>query len=108
MPFTKTQYMKKVLVLFEFPTATLSQYENVWKDLSAAGMEHPKGLISHVGCQKPEGSLMVVDVWESAEAFREFGNTLMPIIIKNGIPLTEPKILNAHYVYTPEPRKMMV
>jgi hypothetical protein len=41
---------------------------------------------------------MVVDVWESKEAFDEFGKTLMPIIAKQDVPMVQPQILPAHYV----------
>ena len=41
---------------------------------------------------------MVVDIWESAEAFQEFGKTLMPIIQKPGVQVPEPLIYPAHYV----------
>jgi len=68
------------------------------QDLRAAGQAHPKGLISHVGFAKPDGSWNVVDVWESAEAFAEFGKTLLPIIQKTGVPVPEPMVLPAHFV----------
>ena len=94
--------MKKVVVLFNAPGSTSDQYEKIWDDLRAAGQSNPKGLISHVGAAKPDGSWFVCDVWESEEAFKEFGKILMPIIIASGMQATEPMILPAHYVYTRE------
>lgn len=91
--------MKKTVVLFHAPGFTSKHYDKVWEDLRAAGQEHPKGLISHVGFAKPDKSWMVVDVWESPEAFKEFSKTLLPIIQKSGVNVPEPQIIPAHYVY---------
>lgn len=95
--------MEKAVVIFESPTFNAKEYDGVWDDLRAAGQEHPKGLISHVGFAKPEGGWMVVDVWESAEAFNEFGKTLLPIIQKNATgDIPQPKFYTAHKVYEPQ------
>ena len=91
--------MKQVVVVFEAPGFTAQNYDKVWEDLRAAGHANPKGLISHVGFQKLNDNWMVVDVWESAEAFQEFGKTLMPIIEKTGVQVPEPMVLPAYYVY---------
>ncbi len=88
--------MKNVLVLFEFQNVTLAQYDKCWSDLRATGNDHPQGLLSHMGAQNGTG-LVVVDQWESAEAFEAFGATLMPILAKNNIPATQPRILPVHY-----------
>ena len=94
--------MEKTVVVFNAPGFTSKHYDQVWDDLRAAGHSHPKGLISHVGFAKPDGSWMVVDVWESEEAFTEFGKTLMPLIAKSGVTVPAPMILPAHYVYIGE------
>ena len=91
--------MKKVAVLFNALGGTSEQYDKIWDDLRAAGESNPKGLISHVGAAKPDGSWFVCDIWESEEDFKEFGKVLMPIITKSGMPPAEPMILPAHYVY---------
>ena len=90
--------MKNVVVLFNAPGFTAKHFDQVWDDLRAAGQAQPKGLISHVGFAKPDGSWGVVDVWESAEAFAEFGKTLVPIIQKTGVHVPDPVVLPAHYV----------
>lgn len=90
--------MKKIVVLFDAPGFTSKHYDQVWDDLRAAGQSHPKGLISHVGFAKPNGNWNVVDIWESAEAFAEFGKTLVPILQKTGTNVPEPMVLPAHYV----------
>jgi len=91
--------MKNVVVLFNSPGFTSKHYDQVWEDLRAAGQAHPKGLISHVGFANPDGSWGVVDVWESEEAFAEFGKTLVPIIQKTGVNVPEPIVVPAHYVF---------
>ena len=90
--------MKNVVVLFNAPGFTAKHFDQVWDDLRSAGQSHPKGLISHVGFAQPNGSWGVVDVWESAEAFAEFGKTLVPIIQKTGVNVPEPMVLPAHFI----------
>jgi hypothetical protein len=93
--------MKQVVVHFNFPNVSLQQYDAVWNDLRAAGHSQPKGLISHVGAATPDGGLLVVDVWESEEAFNEFGKTLMPLIARQDIPMIQPKVFPVHFVLVP-------
>jgi hypothetical protein len=98
--------MKKVVVLFNAPGGTSEQYDKIWDGLRAAGESNPKGLISHVGAAKPDGSWFVCDIWKSEEDFKEFGKVLMPIVASTGMPISEPMILPAHYVYTGEKETM--
>ncbi len=99
--------MDKVVVIVSSPEFTSKNYEQVWDGIRAAGHSHPKGLLSHVGFANPDGGWMVVDVWESAEAFAEFGNILMPIIQTTGVNLPEPKIIPAHYFYQAQTENAM-
>jgi len=89
--------MKNVVVIFDAPKFTAENYDQVWEDLQAAGFSHPQGLLSHVGFPSPNGGWMVVDVWESGDAFAEFGKTLIPIIQKSGVEVPEPKVIPAHF-----------
>jgi len=98
--------MKKVVVLFNAPGSTSAQYDKVWDGLRAAGESNPKGLLSHVGAAKPDGSWFVCDVWESEEDFKEFSKVLMPIIATSGMSSSEPMVLPAHYVYIGEKETM--
>lgn len=91
--------MKNVVVQFSAPGFNSKHYDKVWEDLKAAGQSHPKGLISHVGFAKPDGTWNVIDVWESIEDFQAFGKTLMPIIQNSGVNMPEPGIYPAHFVY---------
>jgi hypothetical protein len=94
--------MKKVIVLFNSHGGTSAQYDKVWDGLRSAGASNPKGLISHVGGAKPDGSWFVCDIWESEADFKEFGKVLMPIIAKSGLPAAEPIVFPAHYAYIGE------
>lgn len=90
--------MKKALVQFNFTEMTQKQYDQIWQDLRVAGHAHPKGLLHHYGA--PSGNGMVVtDVWESADRFKEFGKVLMPILEKHKIPKANPAILPLHFEY---------
>lgn len=87
------------MIQFDFPEGTAELYDRVWEDLKAAGHENPKGLLYHVGAPKPSGGWLVVDVWESEQAFQEFGQTLLPIIQKHGIPQVQPAVFPVHNIY---------
>lgn len=91
--------MEKIMVYFDMPGVSAEQYEQVWKDLQAAGQSRPKGLIHHAGAPTASGWL-VVDVWESADHFKEFGEILMPILSKNGLSKNDPVILPLHHMYS--------
>ena len=93
--------MKQIVVEFNIAGGNARQYNQIWDDLKAAGHEHPRGIISHVGFAKP-GAWCVVDVWESQEAFDAFTETLMPLLEKNGFSGGRPVVYPAHYVYIGE------
>ncbi len=94
--------MKKVLVQFNIPGMTAKQYDQTWTDLRAAGQANPKGLLNHFGAHNGNDWL-VVDVWESAEAFNKFGETLLPILSKNGVAKAEPVVTPVYYEYSATP-----
>lgn len=91
--------MKKVLVNFEFPNLSPEQYDQVWDELRRSGHENPKGLITHAGAQSDSG-FVVFDVWESEEAFREFGKILTPVLSKQGVSQVQPRILPLRFMYS--------
>jgi hypothetical protein len=57
------------------------------------------GLISHTAAPTAEGWL-VVDVWESEEAFRQFGETLVPVLRELGLSDAQPQIYPVFNVVT--------
>ena len=91
--------MKKVVVIVSAKDLTSKHYDQVWDGLRAAGLSRPKGMLSHVGFPNPDGGWMVVDVWESKDAFEQFSKTLIPLIQKTGVNVPPPKIVPAHYFY---------
>lgn len=90
--------MEKIIVQFDIPNATAQQYDKCWDELRKIGQEHPAGLINHAAGKKGN-NWFVVDVWESADAFNKFRETLTPIMERIGIPRTEPVITPVYNEY---------
>ena len=76
--------MSKVLVIVHLKGATTKQYDNLVQDLTVAGQLKLKVRPHHFASIK-EGEILVVDIWESAEDFGEFGKIMLPLAKKNGI-----------------------
>jgi len=53
-----------------------------------------EGLLAHIAGEGPNG-FRVVDVWESEDAMRRFGDTLKPALKALGVE-AEPEIYPAH------------
>ena len=77
---------------------TVEQYDEIWRQLRETKADHPTGRLSHVGFEH-EGTMRVVDVWDSMDTFQSFGATLMPIIAAVGGTVT-PEISEAHHFQT--------
>ncbi len=84
--------MKKIVALFNVVGYTAEQYSQVIKDLGASGKLKDPAYINRVVAKQPDG-LLIIDVWESEEALNEFAETLVPILIKNGVKPAQPTIL---------------
>ncbi|HWC38945.1 MAG TPA: hypothetical protein VG476_10465 [Acidimicrobiales bacterium] len=90
------------MAVFQGPTLTQEQYEQSVSRLTGGKkniMESPtdwpvEGLLVHIA-GPGQGGFRVVDVWESEESFRRFGDTLMPILQELGINV-QPDIYPAH------------
>ena len=89
------------VAVFQSTNFTQEQYEE--SVVKATGgktrVESPancpvEGLLAHIAGQGESG-FRVVDVWETAEAFNRFGETLMPILAEMGIE-GQPDIYPAH------------
>jgi len=91
--------MRKVVAEFNVVGFTAEQYNNVLKDLDAAGKEVSSGRINHVAAENPDG-LLIIDVWESEEALNKFSETLIPVMEKNGVKPAQPKVLPLHNIIT--------
>ena|SRR5947207_3335314 len=91
--------MKKVMVQFSIPGMTLEQYDQCWEEMRKTGHTNPAGLLHHVGAQQGN-NMVAIDVWESEEAFNNFGNVLMPIFVKFGVQPVQPVLTPVHYEYS--------
>ena len=68
-----------ILMISDAATDTVAQYDDVIQELEEAGHGNPPGRLSHVAALKGTG-YVVVDVWESQEAFDAFAQALIPLI----------------------------
>lgn len=91
-----------VAVVFEIPGMTQAQYDQSADAVTGGrgAVTKPSdwpvpGLISHTSGPTPEG-WFVVDVWESEEAFRQFGEIIVPILNGLGVPNAQPKVYPVH------------
>jgi len=79
---------------------TQDQYEeSVSKLTGGKSVESPsdwpvEGLLAHIAGEGANG-FRVVDVWESEDAFRRFGEKLMPVLQEIGVE-GQPDIYPAH------------
>ena len=72
-----------------------SKYDEVMRRLERAGAGSPAGRLYHC-CYESGGSLKVVDVYDSARSFEQFGNTLTPILKSLGIDVGQPEVSPAY------------
>jgi hypothetical protein len=81
-----------ILTVFNLSTMSVEKYNEAIRDLEAAGQGKPKGRLYHVACRQNDGSIIVTDIWESAELLEAFGKTLIPTLNKAGVTPVEPKV----------------
>jgi hypothetical protein len=90
-----------VVAVFQDPSLTQELYEQSVNKVTGgkSRMESPadwpvEGLLVHVAGEGENG-FRVVDVWESEEACRRFGETLMPVLHEVGVQ-GQPEVYPAH------------
>ncbi|WP_137994204.1 hypothetical protein [Streptomyces vilmorinianum] len=89
-----------IIVVIEMPGVTKEQYEESWRKIHSAPWWQADGFISHAGAPGDNGWL-VVDLWESGEAFEKFVEKATPIFEEAGFPRSvQPKIYEAVHVDT--------
>jgi hypothetical protein len=88
-------------VVAVFQGITQEQYEDSVRRLTGgkSRMEAPadwpvEGLLAHIAGQGESG-FRVVDVWESNESFRRFGDKLMPVLQEIGVE-GRPEVYSTH------------
>ena len=84
--------MKKLIAIFRATDMSEAAYRQVMKDLEQSGAGSPEGRLSHTASLAAQG-MVVIDQWESPEALQQFAETLMPILVKNGVTPPQPEIL---------------
>jgi len=84
-----------IALYFHPASMSAQQYDETIRRLDAAGRGRPAGRLHH-SCFGPEDRLMVYDVWESQQAFDEFGKTLIPILQDLGIDPGQPDVMPVH------------
>jgi hypothetical protein len=90
-----------VVAVFQGPTLTRERYEASIRELTGgrSRVETPsdwpvEGLLLHVAGETATG-FRIIDVWQSEEAFRRFGEALAPIMAKLGLD-EKPEVYPAH------------
>ena len=84
-----------VTAIFHVPDMSTRQYDQIMRDLDAAGAGAPDGRLYHV-CNANGAGCVVVDIWSSPEKLERFAETLFPILAKNGVTPPRPEVLTAH------------
>ena len=87
-----------IITVFNLSTMDTRKYNQVIRDLEAAGQGKPKGRLHHVAARQEDGSIIVTDIWETAALLEEFGKTLIPVLQKAGVTPVEPKVYPVHNV----------
>ena len=74
---------------------TAAKYDEVIKQLHAAGAGAPKGRSYHVCFGDPD-NLLVSDIWENLEGSQAFGQILIPIMHSLDLDPGQPVVLPVH------------
>jgi hypothetical protein len=89
-----------IVILQDFSSGTLEQYDQVVEQLNLGG-QSPQGNLFHTAGLY-EGKLRIVDVWESESAFNAFLGRLGPLTQSAGIPAPEVTVWPVHHMLTPK------
>ena len=87
--------MKKIIFQFNIPGMTAQQYDQCWEELVTAGLTNPAGRTHHVAGKQGD-NWVVIEIWESEEAFSKFGEILLPIMERAGVTFVPPVITLVH------------
>ncbi len=86
-----------ITLVFEGKGATTAQYDEACRLANVSQANPPDGLIFHSAAPTEDG-ILVVDVWESEEKFRAFGERLVPAMQQAGLGHIQPRVYPTHYV----------
>jgi hypothetical protein len=87
--------MMAIAMLFSPTPLTTEQYDEVIRRLDAAGAGSPAGRGTHVAFGSGD-KIRVLEVWDSADDFRAFAATLIPILQDLGIDPGQPETGDVH------------
>ena len=76
---------------------TEANYQECLRKLEQAGAGSPPGRLYHI-CFGDKNNLRVSDIWESQEAFDNFGKTLKPILEELKIDAGTPDVFEVHNI----------
>ncbi len=85
-----------IVVKFSVSNASAQKYEEVLRQLEAAGAVAPAGQLFHVSYGSRD-NLQVINVYDSPQSFESFGKTLVPILEKLGIK-AQPEVHEAYKI----------
>jgi hypothetical protein len=85
-----------ISVYFSPQSMSGEQYDEVHRRLAAVGQGEPAGRTYHCGIEIGP-NVHVFDVWESQEAFDQFGQVLMPILQEVGVDPGQPHVAPVRY-----------
>lgn len=86
-----------IAVYFNPASMNAEQYNEIIRQLDAAGAGQPAGRVHHA-CFGSGDKLQVFDIWESQQDFDKFGPTLMPILQQIGVDTGQPVVEPVHSV----------
>jgi len=72
-------------MIFDESSDTIAHYDAAIRQLEATGQNRPAGRLHHITAIKGEGYI-IVDVWESQEAFEQFEQIVGPLLDQMGRP----------------------
>jgi hypothetical protein len=85
-----------VLIRYQPTGLTKELYDETSRRMEGSGEWPPEGLDLHV-CFGPDGDLLVSEIWDSEEQWREFSEKLMPVLRESGVQLGgEPQVFAVH------------
>jgi heme-degrading monooxygenase HmoA len=85
------------LVIIDVEGLTPEVYDRMAENMESQGEGNSHPAVTHIAAVKPDGNIIVVDVWESPEAFAAFAESeIAPAGEKAGLGQVEPRIHPVH------------
>jgi hypothetical protein len=89
-------------VLYDLPDLTQRDYDALMGQLGLDD-DPPEGGILHVAGPHPAGGWLILDVWDSVEAFDRFAHErLLPAARGLRLTISRPRVFPVHNVFAPD------